>query len=155
MPTGLVKVCLVHTYDPFANRELMNLQTIPISPSIANGSSTPDENFLLSVNPLVYLPWMKTQLEERGVTFIRKKLRSIEEAAELAGPNGVLVNATGLGARSLIGVEDIKVFPKRGQTILVENSEVDDFYEDHKRECYHLSKPTDAMKCLQRIPIVS
>lgn len=31
----------------------------------------------------------------------------------------LVVNATGLGARSLIGVEDPKVFPARGQTVLV------------------------------------
>lgn len=31
----------------------------------------------------------------------------------------LVVNATGLGARSLIGVEDDKVYAARGQTVLV------------------------------------
>jgi len=31
-----------------------------------------------------------------------------------------VVNATGLGSKSLIGVEDDKVFPARGQVVLVD-----------------------------------
>lgn len=35
-----------------------------------------------------------------------------------------MINATGLGARSLLGVEDPKVFPARGQTVLVKAPQV-------------------------------
>ena len=52
----------------------------------------------VSVCPTYYLPWLKTELAARGVTFIRKKVTSLGEATALAGPGGVLVNATGLGA---------------------------------------------------------
>lgn len=54
----------------------------------------------VSLNPLIYLPWLKEELESRGVTFIRKKVHSIEEAAQIAGPTGVVINATALGATS-------------------------------------------------------
>jgi len=73
----------------------------------------------VSINPEVYLLWLKSQLESRGVRFVRRRIHSLDEACELAGERGAVINATGLGARSLFGVEDTKVYPVRGQTVLV------------------------------------
>ncbi|OBZ79955.1 D-aspartate oxidase [Grifola frondosa] len=77
--------------------------------------------------PYAYLPWIKSELIARGVEFVRKRVATLGEAAALAGPNGVLVNATGLGARSLIGLEDKDVFPIRGQTMVIDNPKVNEF----------------------------
>ena len=55
----------------------------------------------VSVCPDHYLPWLAKELQSRGVEFVPRKVASIGEAAALAGPNGVLVNATGLGALSM------------------------------------------------------
>ncbi|KAH8989183.1 nucleotide-binding domain-containing protein [Lactarius hatsudake] len=79
-----------------------------------------------SVNPDVYLPWLKSQLEGRGVSFVRRLVSSLDEASELAGEGGAIINATSLGARSLLGVEDTKVFPIRGQVVLVHAPNVND-----------------------------
>ncbi|KAI9057755.1 nucleotide-binding domain-containing protein [Trametes sanguinea] len=81
----------------------------------------------VSVCPDAYLPWLKSELIARGVEFVRKRVVTLGEAAALAGPNGVLVNATGLGARSLIGLEDKDVYPIRGQTIVIDNPKVHEF----------------------------
>ncbi|KAI0778791.1 nucleotide-binding domain-containing protein [Trametes elegans] len=81
----------------------------------------------VSVWPEAYLPWLKAELVARGVEFVRRRVASLGEAAALAGPDGVLVNATGLGARSLIGLEDQAVYPIRGQTIVVANPAVNEF----------------------------
>ncbi|KAH9849253.1 FAD dependent oxidoreductase [Lenzites betulinus] len=81
----------------------------------------------VSVCPQAYLPWLKSELVARGVAFVRKRVVTLGEAAALAGPNGVLVNATGLGARSLIGLEDKDVYPIRGQTIVIDNPDVREF----------------------------
>ena len=81
----------------------------------------------VSLNPEIYLPWLKTELVGRGVTFVKKRVYSIGEAAEIAGPGGVVVNATALGARSLIGVQDADVYPIRGQTILAYAPSVQEF----------------------------
>ncbi|TFK87596.1 nucleotide-binding domain-containing protein [Polyporus arcularius HHB13444] len=81
----------------------------------------------VSVCPVSYLPWITKVLASRGVEFARKKVASYGEAAALAGANGVLINATGLGARSLIGLEDKDVYPIRGQTIVVENPKLNEF----------------------------
>ncbi|KAI0828889.1 nucleotide-binding domain-containing protein [Trametes gibbosa] len=81
----------------------------------------------VSVCPQAYLPWLKSELVARGVEFVRRRVVALGEAAALAGPNGVLVNATGLGARSLIGLEDTDVYPIRGQTIVIDNPNVREF----------------------------
>lgn len=72
----------------------------------------------MTVNPAVFLPWLKTELETRGVQFIRKEVSSIEEAKRIAGCD-VIVHASGLGASELAGDKD--VLAARGQTIFVES----------------------------------
>ncbi|KAI0673753.1 nucleotide-binding domain-containing protein [Trametes maxima] len=81
----------------------------------------------VSVWPDAYLPWLSSELTARGVEFVRKRVVTFGEAAALAGPGGVLINATGLGARSLIGLEDQDVYPIRGQTIVIDNPKVHEF----------------------------
>lgn len=73
----------------------------------------------VSVNPAEYLPWLQSELTSCGVTFERRNVRSLDELKSLVGPDGILVNASSLGSRSIIGVEDTKLYPIRGQTILV------------------------------------
>jgi len=80
-----------------------------------------------SLNPEVYLPWLKSELESRGVKFVRHLVKSLDEACELAGENGAVINATALGARSLLGVEDTKMYPVRGQVVLVHAPNVNEF----------------------------
>jgi D-amino-acid oxidase len=50
-----------------------------------------------SVNPGVYLSWLKSKLETRGVRFSRRRVNSLDEACGLAGEGGAVINATGLG----------------------------------------------------------
>lgn len=99
--------------------------------------------YTISVNPLEYIPWLKSELVSRGVSFERRTVKSLAELWPLVGPEGVLVNATSLGAhrrrettsndnhtlgsRSIIGVEDTKLFPIRGQTILVKSPKIHEF----------------------------
>lgn len=61
-----------------------------------------------------------------GVPIQRRRLASLDHAFDIPGIGKVplVVNATGLGARSLIGVEDTAVYPARGQTVLVRAPEV-------------------------------
>lgn len=75
-------------------------------------------NFLsMTVNPANYLPWVKKQLDSRGVRFIRKEIDSIETARQLTGCK-IVVNASGLGAFDL--ADDKNVMPVRGQTMFVQ-----------------------------------
>jgi D-amino-acid oxidase len=72
----------------------------------------------LSINPQIYLPYLQSQLFSLGATFIRRHISHIREAFAIST---TVVNATGLLALKLGGVEDQNVFPTRGQTILVRN----------------------------------
>lgn len=71
-----------------------------------------------TVNPSMFLPWIKKRLDERGVRFVRREVSSIDEARIILGMD-VLVNASGLGAYNI--AHDEKVHPIRGQTMLVES----------------------------------
>lgn len=66
-----------------------------------------------------FITFLKDYLTKRGVTFIRRKLSHIDEAAAFAPETTTVFNCTGISARELPGVEDSKVFPTRGQVVVV------------------------------------
>ncbi|WVQ83330.1 hypothetical protein IAT38_005469 [Cryptococcus sp. DSM 104549] len=73
------------------------------------------------VNPAVYLPWLRSQCESAGVTFIRQDVTSLRHASQLA-PCDVIVNASGNGAKFLVDVNDETCQMVRGQVILVKST---------------------------------
>lgn len=73
------------------------------------------ESFTL--NPHRLLQLYEQKLRDRGVPLIKARLNSLADAFKW-NPR-LVVNASGLGAKALLGVEDGKVFPDRGQTVLV------------------------------------
>ncbi|KAK3319138.1 D-amino acid oxidase-like protein [Apodospora peruviana] len=76
------------------------------------------------INTMVYLPWLVGQCARRGVVFKRANLSHISEAASLSHtgkPADIIVNASGLLACKLGGVMDSKVYPTRGQVVVVRN----------------------------------
>ncbi|KAF9225535.1 FAD dependent oxidoreductase, partial [Gyrodon lividus] len=77
--------------------------------------------YTISVNPQEYIVWLKSELASRNVTFERRQVKSLEELRPSVGARGILVNASSLGSRSIIGVEDTKLYPIRGQAILVQS----------------------------------
>ncbi|KAG2360390.1 hypothetical protein BDR07DRAFT_1412627 [Suillus spraguei] len=81
----------------------------------------------VTINPMEYLSWLRTELESRGVVFRRQYIRSLNEVRPFVGEGGLLVNATSLGSRSLIGVEDKTMYPIRGQSIVVEHAGLQEF----------------------------
>jgi glycine/D-amino acid oxidase-like deaminating enzyme len=71
----------------------------------------------LIVNPNDILPWLTTQLRNRGVEFIRQTLSSMQNLRDLTAAD-LLVNASGLGAQEL--ANDPAVYSVRGQTMFVD-----------------------------------
>jgi len=70
----------------------------------------------LAINPLIFLPWLKSKLEKKGVIFIHAETKSMDEAQSLTKAK-ILVNASGVGAKAL--ADDDAVIPVRGQTMFV------------------------------------
>lgn len=64
-----------------------------------------------------FLANFKKYFEAIGVTFVRKELTHISQAYKF--DTKVVFNCTGLGAFSLSGVKDSKVYPTRGQVVVV------------------------------------
>lgn len=76
------------------------------------------------INPAIYLPWLVSQAIKAGVVFVRVEFAHICHAADAhhSGKRAdLVVNCTGLSARTLGGVEDAEMTPIRGQTVLVRN----------------------------------
>lgn len=73
----------------------------------------------ISTKPARYLRWLKDELDLRGVTFVAKHVGSIEAVAAIGGDESIVINCSGIGSKSLQGVEDENVFPIRGQTTIV------------------------------------
>lgn len=64
-----------------------------------------------------FLANFRNWLESQGVKFTKKKLDHIAQA--WLPHTKVVVNCTGIGAFSLSGVKDTKVYPTRGQIVIV------------------------------------
>jgi len=77
----------------------------------------------------VHLAWLRERLLELGGTLTRVAL------ADLPRPgSGIVVNCSGLGARTLVGETD--VHPGRGQVMLVKGVEVDGWWLDGSGPTY-------------------
>lgn len=76
------------------------------------------------INTAIYLPYLASQLLKLGSVIKRGIINHISEAAQLHHTGNradLVVNATGLASLKLGGVEDMKVYPARGQIVLVRN----------------------------------
>jgi D-amino-acid oxidase len=81
----------------------------------------------------VYLGWLQRRVEELGGTITRSELRSL--------PDGLVVNASGLGARDLVG--DHTVRPVRGQVVLVSQVGLDRWWLDGADPTYVVPRSAD------------
>lgn len=77
------------------------------------------------INTAVFLPYLVGECRKNGVVFRRGVVPHVADAARFAHAPGtgtpVVVNATGLGAMKLGGVEDGTMAPARGQVVMVRN----------------------------------
>lgn len=76
------------------------------------------------INTALYLPWLVGQCRKEGVELKRGVLSHIRQAKGLhhsGKPADVIINASGLLACKLGGVEDATVYPIRGQIVVVRN----------------------------------
>jgi D-amino-acid oxidase len=73
-----------------------------------------------------YTQYLGEKVRSKGIPIVRKKLTSLDQAYNTPefGRVGLVVNATGLGSKGLIGVEDSNLYPARGQTVLVKAPKV-------------------------------
>ncbi|KAG6004072.1 hypothetical protein E4U21_001417 [Claviceps maximensis] len=76
------------------------------------------------INTAMYLQWLVGQCLRNGVVFKRSIATHIQDAKSRSHTGreaSIVINATGLGSRTLGGVKDDSVMPSRGQIVLVRN----------------------------------
>ncbi len=66
-----------------------------------------------------YLRWLSRDVAQRGATFETRHLKQLTEVRAHQSASGILINCSGLGARTL--VPDDTVYPIRGQVVRVTN----------------------------------
>lgn len=86
-----------------------------------------------------YLLHLAATLRSKSVKIHRRKLTSVQEAYNSPefGSVSLVVNCTGLGAKSLLGYprEDVKdIYPIRGQTVLIQAP------KGFKRKCFMMTE---------------
>ncbi|WVW86588.1 hypothetical protein I302_108638 [Kwoniella bestiolae CBS 10118] len=105
-----------------------------------------------TLNTPLYLHHLASHLRSHSVLIIRERVSSLDELYSLPsiGKVDLVINASGLGARSLLGVEDPLVHPAKGQTILVEAPDVkitygvEDTHDIPNQKIYIIPRPGKA-----------
>ena len=85
-----------------------------------NGSSFTS----VCISTAIYLPWLVGQCSKNGVVFKRATIKHLTDAANkhhTGKKADLVVNCTGLSSKNLGGVIDDKLYPIRGQIVVVRN----------------------------------
>ncbi|KAM0427836.1 hypothetical protein ACHAPT_007293 [Fusarium lateritium] len=80
------------------------------------------------LNPNIFMPWLKQQLESSGVKFRRMNLQSLSDAHHLG--HDVLINATGEGPKHLSDIKDQDMNLLRGQVMIIKSDYKKSFMRD-------------------------
>ncbi len=89
-----------------------------IDESLPSGSKFGIKFLAWNFNCPKFLFNLQQYLQSQGVKFIRKKLTHIVQAY-FSESTKIVFNCTGIGARSIGGVEDKNVYPGRGQVVVI------------------------------------
>ncbi|RMJ25135.1 D-amino acid oxidase [Aspergillus sp. HF37] len=110
--------------EPWFKHVVPNFRQVPpnqLPPGVDNASTFTT----VCINTAVYLPWLVGQCRKSRVVFKRGVFRHVADAAKAhhSGKKAdLVVNCTGLLSKSLGGVRDDKLFPARGQVVVVRNN---------------------------------
>jgi D-amino-acid oxidase len=74
--------------------------------------------FTVSINPSTYLNYLLNTFTDSGGTLQRTELSHLNDCIE--SDTDIVVNCSGMNARTLGGVEDSNVFPTRGQIVIAQ-----------------------------------
>ena len=126
---------LPHLFEPLNRGEIDQLN------SVRPSDLTPEECNSLDQNPIrwgyrveapaadmaIYLAWLKREVHGRGVSFQRRHVKTL---GELAADYDVVVNCSGIGARTLASDENFE--PYKGQYFIFKRTEnaPDDYVGD-------------------------
>lgn len=127
--------CLGNMATPTPSWSDIPLQYTTLSPSQAAKYSPQFTSgcafTTLFAEPCLFLPKMMQEITRRGGVFVQKRLQSL---GEVAADSDIIINCSGLGARSLVGDKD--VIPARGQLVRVHAPWIKTFMCDERPETF-------------------
>ncbi|GBB86078.1 hypothetical protein RclHR1_12520007 [Rhizophagus clarus] len=94
----------------------------------------------VSINPSTYLNYLLNTFISLGGTMQRVSLSHLNEC--IKSDTDVVINCSGIHARTLGGVEDPEVYPSRGQTVIVQLPHVNWTFLRHYAES-NIGMPSD------------
>lgn len=109
--------------NPWYKDVVPDFKPIP-SEKLAPGIDNAQEFTSVCINTAIYLPWLVGQCTKTGAVFKRAVIKHIADAANAhhTGQKAdLIINCTGLSAKTLGGVNDSKMHPARGQIVVVRN----------------------------------
>ncbi|KAL4887593.1 FAD dependent oxidoreductase [Aspergillus karnatakaensis] len=109
--------------NPWYKDVVPNFKSVPKN-QLPPGVDSAQAFTSVCINTAVYLPWLVGQCRKNGAIFKRAVFKHVSDAAKAhhsGKPADVVVNCTGLSSRKLGGVLDTKLYPGRGQIVLVRN----------------------------------
>jgi len=117
----------VHDAGPTDAKELWCYNRVPgfqEFPSKGGGVAVKYQSVV--VNPVIFLTWMRGQLEASGVRF--QRIPAVQALGDLADMgHDILINASGIASQTLTDVKDGCSFTDRTYTILVKSEYQDMF----------------------------
>ncbi|CAO3624450.1 unnamed protein product [Cunninghamella blakesleeana] len=125
-------IMIVNSYDYYTSlKEMENpwFKDVVDDFSFIPSSEFPNQNIKVGhkyktvlINSPYYLNWLLKQFTLKGGKIQRKELKDIHEVFN--HDVDAVVNCTALGSLKLGGVEDNKLFPVRGQTVIVRGDHI-------------------------------
>ncbi|KAF9890101.1 hypothetical protein FE257_006262 [Aspergillus nanangensis] len=135
--SSIRRVRMEDFYDDDKNPEEVWWKVLPefrVLPAhvLPKGAKAGTSYTTLVLNPSIFLPWLKQQLEGWGVEFRRMHLNALSDASHLR--HDVLINATGIGSKFLSDIADQDVELVRGQTLIVKSDYQKMFMHDNGKD---------------------
>ncbi|KAI8892379.1 hypothetical protein BC833DRAFT_611851 [Globomyces pollinis-pini] len=115
VPSYEVSQSIPDEKDPLFSSYVLNYRRMQ-SNELQDGMNFGIAYETVCINVPVYLTWLLREFKKRNG---RLEHRVINHFNHLFNDADVVINCSGMGARYLPGVEDQKVYPTRGQTVLV------------------------------------
>ncbi|KAH8424983.1 FAD-dependent oxidoreductase [Aspergillus melleus] len=96
----------------------------------------------LVTDPTRHMPYLGKKITSLGGHFIRKRVESLQELYNMFPESSVFINASGLGSKTLVDVQDDKCFPERGQNVFYRTTNCQRMYfRNGKEYTYVIPRP--------------
>ncbi|KAJ5732248.1 hypothetical protein N7493_003729 [Penicillium malachiteum] len=96
----------------------------------------------LVIDPTRHMPYLRDEIIRLGGQFVRQRVLSLQEVFDIFPESRILINASGLGSKTLTDVMDPNCFPERGQNVFLRTDQCHTMYFRNGQEyTYVIPRP--------------